>query len=294
MKIFTLLQNLLEMITGQTSRNLTFKSLKLKAQSVKPNSVLSSNEDVPQLNKSVQNMMAPINDAFVSVKCKTLPVQNAEVRDVNEKHSVKYKMLPLQKVEVPASEEKYSVEYKILPVQQTKTSVQKIKPVVMQNFFAIVKKIFSLSDHPKTLLDNLNDGYHPGCSYGTANTQNISRTNQTHDVANDAASFALIPIALTPTAMNQLEKKTVKTVTGRSGIFGIIMLMSSLCFVSTAMAQTTYFSRASANWNVASTWSTVGFGGAASATVPGALDIVNIGNGNTVTFTASASCASVN
>ena len=37
MKIFTLLQNLLKMITGQTSRNLPFISAKRKAQSVKPN-----------------------------------------------------------------------------------------------------------------------------------------------------------------------------------------------------------------------------------------------------------------
>ncbi len=78
----------------------------------------------------------------------------------------------------------------------------------MQNFFAIVKKIFSLSDHPTTLLENLNEGYHPGCHYGTAGRENISRTNQLHDVANHAASFALIPIAITPTAMNQFRKKT--------------------------------------------------------------------------------------
>ena len=162
--------------------------------------------------------MAPINDASVSFEYKILPVQNAEV---------------------PASE-KHSVEYKILPVQKKITSVQNIKPVFMQNFFAIVKKIFSLSDHPETLIENLNDGYHPGCHYGTAGTENISGNNLHHDVANEAASFALIPIAITPTAMNQLEKKPVKkTITGRSGIFGIMMLMSSLFFVSTAMAQTT-------------------------------------------------------
>ena len=216
MKIFTLLQNLLENLTGQTSRNLTFKSLKPKAQSLKlndqrvmpnahlvtptqsvtlnaqrltPNTAVHSSESIPQMNESVQHPMAPVND------------------------------------------ENISVEYKILPVQKKITSVQNIKPVFMQNFFAIVKKIFSLSDHPTTLLENLNEGYHPGCHYGTAGNENNSRTNQLHDVANNAASFALIPIAITPTAMNQSEKKPKKTITGRSGMFGIIMLMSSLFFV---------------------------------------------------------------
>ena len=230
MKIFTLLQNLLTMITGQTSRNLQFmsakrnaqsatlnlQSVKRKAQSVKPNEFLNSNELVPQVNTSVQNTMALKNDASVSVEYKILPVQNAEVSGLNEIHSV---------------------EYKILPVQKKITSVQNIKPVFMQNFFAIVKKIFSLSDRPETLLENLNDGYHPGCHYGTAGTENISGNNLHHDVANPAASFALIPIALTPTAMNHSEKKSVKTITGRSGIFGIMMLMSSLCFVTNVSAQ---------------------------------------------------------
>ncbi len=39
--------------------------------------------------------------------------------------------------------------------------------------------------------------------------------------------------------MNQLEKKSVKTITGRSGLVGILMLMSSMFFVSTSMAQGT-------------------------------------------------------
>ena len=39
--------------------------------------------------------------------------------------------------------------------------------------------------------------------------------------------------------MNQSEKKPVKTITGRSGMFGIIMLMSSLCFITNLSAQTT-------------------------------------------------------
>ncbi|HET7002651.1 MAG TPA: hypothetical protein VFI33_15110, partial [Puia sp.] len=231
MKIFTLLQNLLKMITGQTSRNLPFISATRNAQGVKPNQDLHSIESTP--------------------------IESA----------------PVQLEMIPAKKESVSFEYKLTPVQKKKTSVQTIKPVVMQNFFAIVKKIFSLSDHPKTLLENLNDGYHPGCSYGTAGPENISRINQNHDVANPAASFAFIPVPLTPTAMSHLEKKPVKTVTGRSGIFGIIMLMSMLFFVSTAMAQR--IASASGNWSSTTTW-----GGQAP---PTAAQTVTINSNITVT-----------
>jgi len=207
MKIFTLLQNLLKMLTGPSSRNVAFNT---------PNAERET-RNAQRGTPDVQHPIAPLRDASVSV------------------------------------------EYKILPVQK-KIPVQKIKPVFMQNFFAIVKKIFSLSDHPKTLLENLNDGYHPGCHYGTAGNENISRTNQHHDVANPAASFALIPIALTPTAMNHQEKKSVKTITGRSGMFGIIMLMSSLFFVSTALGQATktWALTSGGTWGTANNWSPSG------------------------------------
>src|SRR5579863_1284555 len=134
MKIFTLLTQILKNLTGQTSRNLAFKSLKPKAQSLKPNTVLNYNVVVPQLNTSVQNMMVPVNDAIVSVENKVLPVQSADVPASEEKYSVEYKIFPVQSADVPASEEKYSVEYKILSVQKKITPVQKIKPVVCKTF----------------------------------------------------------------------------------------------------------------------------------------------------------------
>ncbi len=83
--------------------------------------------------------------------------------------------------------------------------------------------------------------------------------------------------------MNQLEKKSVKTITGRSGIFGIMMLMSSLFFVSTAMAQRT--ASVSGNWSNTATW-----GGQA---VPTAAQTVTINSGITVTVDVNASCASM-
>jgi hypothetical protein len=60
-----------------------------------------------------------------------------------------------------------------------------------------------------------------------------------------------------------------------------------------ANAQTTYFTRASTAWNLPTTWSTVGYGGVPAITVPVAGDIVNIGNGNTVTVGAAAACATL-
>ncbi len=42
-----------------------------------------------------------------------------------------------------------------------------------------------------------------------------------------------------------------------------------------------YYSRVSGNWNVASTWSNIGYGGAAATTVPGAANPVFIGDGIT-------------
>jgi hypothetical protein len=255
MKIFTLLTQLLKNFTGLTSRNLAFKSSTRNAQRVTriiqrstnnvqrvtpyrqgsthnaqrvtPDTAVHTGEPISQMNESVEHPMVPTNDS---------------------KDFFEYKILPVKNTEVPTSNKIHSVEYKILPVQKKITSVQNIKPVFMQNFFAIVKKIFSLSDHPKTLLENLNDGYHPGCCYGTAGTENNSRTNEHHDVASSAASFAFIPLPLTPTAMNHPEQKSVKkTITGRSGIFGIMMLMSSLFISLTVCGQA-----ASATWNFVS------------------------------------------
>ena len=53
----------------------------------------------------------------------------------------------------------------------------------------------------------------------------------------------------------------------------------------------TYYSRNSANWNVNSTWSTAGYGGAAATSFPGANDTAKIGNTYTVTVNTNSSCA---
>jgi hypothetical protein len=70
----------------------------------------------------------------------------------------------------------------------------------------------------------------------------------------------------------------------------VICLMSFLCTIGISNAAT-YFTRTSTAWNVASTWSTVGFGGGAAGAFPIAGDIVNIGNGYNVTVTGAAAAA---
>ncbi len=55
---------------------------------------------------------------------------------------------------------------------------------------------------------------------------------------------------------------------------------------------TTYYSRASAAWNVATTWSTVGFGGVAAGSFPGAGDVALI-QGYNVTVTANQQVAEI-
>jgi Secretion system C-terminal sorting domain len=74
----------------------------------------------------------------------------------------------------------------------------------------------------------------------------------------------------------------------------IFSVLGFLCIAVTSNAAT-YFSRASAAWNVNSTWSTVGFGGAAAGAFPVAGDIVNIGGGFSVTINAAnAACTTLN
>ena len=67
-------------------------------------------------------------------------------------------------------------------------------------------------------------------------------------------------------------------------------LLGFLFCLSIPSFSATYYSRANANWNVASTWSTDGVlqcAGAAAAGVPGAGDDIVICNTYTVTVTAS-------
>jgi Secretion system C-terminal sorting domain len=75
-------------------------------------------------------------------------------------------------------------------------------------------------------------------------------------------------------------------------------IFSVLCLLTVAVTSNaaTYFSRASAAWNVNTTWSTVSFVSAVNAgTFPVAGDIVNIGGGFSVTISAAnAACTTLN
>lgn len=65
-----------------------------------------------------------------------------------------------------------------------------------------------------------------------------------------------------------------------------VILFCCLEFFPCFSFSATYYSRTTGDWDVAATWSTVGCGGAAAASAPGATDDAVICNGNTVTATA--------
>jgi hypothetical protein len=89
------------------------------------------------------------------------------------------------------------------------------------------------------------------------------------------------------------EKERDKKSWLRSQKLSISMLL--LLFAGTSGYATTYFSRASGNWNANSSWSTVNYGNATNTgTFPKTGDIANIGNGHTVYINASVNCATLN
>ncbi len=69
-----------------------------------------------------------------------------------------------------------------------------------------------------------------------------------------------------------------------------------LMIIGQTASAVTYYSRTSGgNWNVSTTWSTVGYGNSTNTgTFPIAGDIANIGNGYTVNITSSSACATLN
>ena len=77
-------------------------------------------------------------------------------------------------------------------------------------------------------------------------------------------------------------------------IKGMPVLCAVLFFAFGAGLQlakaTTYYSRASANWNVNSTWSTVGYGGAAATNYPKVNDTAMVGDSYTITINTSSAC----
>lgn len=72
----------------------------------------------------------------------------------------------------------------------------------------------------------------------------------------------------------------------------LLPLMGLSAWSGEALAALKY-SRASAGWSTASTWSTAGCGGAANTTVPGAADNVTICTGHTITTSANSSALSL-
>jgi hypothetical protein len=63
--------------------------------------------------------------------------------------------------------------------------------------------------------------------------------------------------------------------------------------ITVATGANTYYSIASTAWNVNTTWSNVGFGGAAAAGTPGAGDFVYIGDNLTVTISGAETCSAL-
>ncbi len=73
-----------------------------------------------------------------------------------------------------------------------------------------------------------------------------------------------------------------------------ILSLFILCVLSVTTSHAlTYYSRATGNWNAATTWSTAGCGGAAAASTPTTNDIVYICNSHTVSVTANVTVNSV-
>lgn len=68
------------------------------------------------------------------------------------------------------------------------------------------------------------------------------------------------------------------------------VFFSGTGLVTVASSGFTYYSIASGDWSVNTTWSTSGYGGAPATSTPAAGDFVNIGGGFTVTVTGSETC----
>jgi hypothetical protein len=88
--------------------------------------------------------------------------------------------------------------------------------------------------------------------------------------------------------MKQLFKLKIKT----GGMLSSLTLFVFLITVLQTHA-TTFYSRSSANWNVNSTWSTAGYGGAAATSYPQTNDTAKIGNTYTVTVNTNVTCAQI-
>jgi len=87
-------------------------------------------------------------------------------------------------------------------------------------------------------------------------------------------------------------KKTLSNL--KKNMHAIAAMLVFAGMISSSYA-TVYYTKASGNWNVASTWSTVGYGSPVNTgTFPTAGDVANIGDGYTVFLTANATATTVN
>ena len=95
--------------------------------------------------------------------------------------------------------------------------------------------------------------------------------------------------------LKRASKSGIIVPTVKNGRQLSVVLVLFLLF-STNMFAVTYYSRTSGgNWNVASTWSTVGYGNATnSGTFPSAGDVANIGDGYTVMINAAVNVGTIN
>ncbi len=73
----------------------------------------------------------------------------------------------------------------------------------------------------------------------------------------------------------------------------IVVSCILVAFATTNAFATVFYSRQTGNWNANTTWSTVGFGGAAAGSFPVAGDDVNIGGGLTITVNVNSACATL-
>jgi hypothetical protein len=120
----------------------------------------------------------------------------------------------------------------LIPIQQVKTDF-------MQNFFTLLKKIFTHTHDREERTGVLNVGLQ-SVYCCTTNTNNIFPDHK-NDVAENAASFAF-----TPQPIYRSEKKSfMKTAVLKSRFFTVALVIASLFFVSNASAQISLVNSAS-------------------------------------------------
>jgi autotransporter-associated beta strand protein len=133
------------------------------------------------------------------------------------------------------------------------TPLQEIKPFLMQNIFAWMKKTFAVTVNRNTYPVNETPVFQPiGCCT-TVVTNQVFPNNYNHDVAQPAASFVF-----KPTAMNKSEKRSLlEAVVRKCGVMVIAMLIANLFFVNHASGQTTrtWLPTTGGVWTTTTNWS---------------------------------------